>query len=76
VVPTQCMYRHPYPVGYRASKTYRGHVFTMEILEGGPHAGPIFRVRVRARMYVFMCECVCVCVLAARLSPDGAPRGS
>lgn len=39
----QCMYRHPYPVGYRASTVKWGSVWIMEIHEG--RDGPLFVVR-------------------------------
>ena len=41
------MFKHPYPVGYKATRWYARHHFLMEILEGAPGSGPVFRVRCR-----------------------------
>ena len=43
----QCMFKHPYPIGYKASKAHFNAVYTMEILEGPPNEGPVFTVRHR-----------------------------
>lgn len=37
-----CMFRHPYPIGYRASKLAFGEMYTMTISKG--ETGPIFTV--------------------------------
>ncbi|KAM3584430.1 hypothetical protein VKS41_003245 [Umbelopsis sp. WA50703] len=37
-----CMFRHPYPIGYRASKLAFGEVYTMTISKG--ETGPVFTV--------------------------------
>jgi hypothetical protein len=42
----QCLYRHPYPVGYWASKQHFGHTYDMRI-EAGGEAGPAFVVEQR-----------------------------
>jgi len=39
------MFKHPYPVGYKATKQHFNATYTMEILEGPPNEGPIFTVR-------------------------------
>ncbi|RKP08525.1 hypothetical protein THASP1DRAFT_15567, partial [Thamnocephalis sphaerospora] len=42
LIPRQCMYHHPYPVGFRASKTHFGREYWMTIEEG--EDGPAFNV--------------------------------
>lgn len=45
----QCKYKHPYPIGYRATKSHFGNDYTMGIsqdTEGGP---PVFTVCIGLR---------------------------
>ncbi|KAI8061795.1 hypothetical protein BC940DRAFT_309776 [Gongronella butleri] len=48
-----CRYKHPYPVGFRASKSHFGNSYTMTIEEGAPGEGPLFTVRVNDSQTVF-----------------------
>ncbi|GAA5804638.1 hypothetical protein HPULCUR_010140 [Helicostylum pulchrum] len=41
-----CKYKHPYPIGYRATKSHFGNDYTMGISEG--EDGPVFTVRHKA----------------------------
>jgi len=43
------MFKHPYPVGYKATKQHFNATYTMEILEGPLNEGPIFTVRSACR---------------------------
>ncbi|CAO3660142.1 unnamed protein product [Umbelopsis vinacea] len=46
-----CMFRHPYPIGYRASKVAFGEVYTMTISKG--ETGPIFTIEGEASGKLF-----------------------
>ncbi|CAO3611777.1 unnamed protein product [Cunninghamella blakesleeana] len=48
-----CRYKHPYPVGYRASKNHFGNSYTMTISEGAEGEGPIFTVQVNNSNLIF-----------------------
>ncbi|CAO3597689.1 unnamed protein product [Absidia cylindrospora] len=41
-----CKYFHPYPIGYRATKSHFGNQYTMTISEG--EEGPLFSVQVNS----------------------------
>lgn len=41
---TGCLYHHPYPIGWKASKLHFGKLYHMEVKEGPPGNGPIFEV--------------------------------
>lgn len=49
-----CRYRHPYPVGFKATKGHFGNMYTMRIEEGAnPEDGPIFTVQVNQTDTIF-----------------------
>ncbi|KAI9306021.1 hypothetical protein BJ944DRAFT_57459 [Cunninghamella echinulata] len=48
-----CRYKHPYPVGYRATKSHFGNDYTMTISEGPDGEGPIFSVQVNNSNLIF-----------------------
>ncbi|ORY93528.1 hypothetical protein BCR43DRAFT_497090 [Syncephalastrum racemosum] len=49
-----CRYRHPYPVGFKATKAHFGNMYTMRIEEGAnPEDGPIFTVQVNQTDTIF-----------------------
>ncbi|KAI8340245.1 hypothetical protein BC941DRAFT_338529, partial [Chlamydoabsidia padenii] len=41
-----CKFKHPYPIGYRATKAHFGNQYTMTISEG--ENGPLFSVQVNS----------------------------
>ncbi|KAH8552964.1 hypothetical protein BGW37DRAFT_423040 [Umbelopsis sp. PMI_123] len=46
---TQCMFRHPYPIGYKASKLAFDETYTMTISKG--ENGPIFTVSTSGKIF-------------------------
>ncbi|KAI9247167.1 hypothetical protein BDA99DRAFT_526270 [Phascolomyces articulosus] len=49
-----CRYKHPYPIGFKATKSHFGNDYTMTIEEGDdPENGPIFKVQVNSSKTVF-----------------------
>ncbi|KAG0166687.1 hypothetical protein DFQ28_006964 [Apophysomyces sp. BC1034] len=48
-----CRYKHPYPIGYRATKSHFGNNYTMSIEKGLPGEGPVFTVQVNSSGAVF-----------------------
>ncbi|KAL1928644.1 hypothetical protein VTP01DRAFT_2430 [Rhizomucor pusillus] len=48
-----CRYKHPYPVGYKATKSHFGNQYTMEILKGEEGQGPVFKVTVNSSKTCF-----------------------
>ncbi|ORX54022.1 hypothetical protein DM01DRAFT_1335871, partial [Hesseltinella vesiculosa] len=48
-----CRYKHPYPIGFRATKSHFGNNYTMTISEGKPGEGPVFSVRVNESQTTF-----------------------
>ncbi|KAI8098778.1 uncharacterized protein BX664DRAFT_319578 [Halteromyces radiatus] len=46
-----CKYKHPYPIGYRATKSHFGNQYTMTISEG--KEGPLFTVQVNSSQTFF-----------------------
>lgn len=49
----QCRYKHPYPIGYRATKTHFGNDYTMGILPPKVEGeGPIFTVQHKSKVWI------------------------
>ncbi|KAI7871634.1 hypothetical protein BDF14DRAFT_1763062 [Spinellus fusiger] len=48
-----CRYRHPYPIGFRASKSHFGNHYTMTIEKGEEGDGPVFTVQVNGTGTVY-----------------------
>ncbi|KAI9492490.1 hypothetical protein BDB00DRAFT_976966 [Zychaea mexicana] len=48
-----CRYKHPYPIGFKATKSHFGNDYTMTIEEGKPNEGPVFKVYVNSSKTVF-----------------------
>ncbi|KAI7858843.1 hypothetical protein BDC45DRAFT_497751 [Circinella umbellata] len=49
-----CRYKHPYPIGFKATKSHFGNDYTMTIEEGDkPEDGPIFKVQVNSSKTIF-----------------------
>lgn len=44
----QCKYKHPYPIGYRATKSHFGNDYTMGISKGADGQPPIFTVQLNS----------------------------
>ncbi|KAL0083373.1 hypothetical protein F4703DRAFT_1905172 [Phycomyces blakesleeanus] len=49
----QCRYRHPYPIGFRATKAHFGNDYAMVIEKGPDGEGPVFTVQVNGTGTVF-----------------------
>ncbi|KAI8377795.1 uncharacterized protein BYT42DRAFT_357856 [Radiomyces spectabilis] len=46
-----CKYKHPYPIGYKATKSHFGNNYTMTITKGDN--GPVFSVQVNQSSTIF-----------------------
>ncbi|KAI8889467.1 hypothetical protein K501DRAFT_208490 [Backusella circina FSU 941] len=46
-----CRYKHPYPIGYEATKSHFGNDYTMKILAGEAGEPPLFTVQVGSTIF-------------------------
>ncbi|KAI8145209.1 hypothetical protein BJV82DRAFT_51270 [Fennellomyces sp. T-0311] len=47
----KCRYKHPYPIGFRATKSHFGNEYTMTIEKGDE--GPVFKVQVNSSKTIY-----------------------
>ncbi|KAI7891037.1 uncharacterized protein EV154DRAFT_421120, partial [Mucor mucedo] len=46
-----CKYKHPYPIGYRATKSHFGNDYTMGISAGAEGQAPVFTVQHKSTIW-------------------------